>query len=196
MQHEERSLLKQHQVVRNGHNESGKPQCVLQSLPLGSSNNQALQLSPAKCSYTEVMYRSTHLHIGCSERTGYSYRNIITHRQHIEVQINTKKRCTWVCCFKVCLLCVWVFLSVLIRGESMQKEKLWWGRVPPVVSFEHERESRSTAAPPQRNSPSVWGWRHSRSTQSNQGDEICLVLSPPSRCSTKDRRRCQSVGNN
>lgn len=30
IQYEQKSLLKRHQIVRNGHNERGKPQCVLQ----------------------------------------------------------------------------------------------------------------------------------------------------------------------
>lgn len=72
--------------------------------------------------------------------------------------------------------------------------KRWWHRVPLEVSSGRERGSRSTAAPPQRSSPSASGWLCSRSTRNIQGGGTFLWPSPLCLCRGQERVDCLTVG--
>lgn len=77
LQYEQMSLLERHQIVRNGQDQS-----VSSSLLLGSLNNQAVQLSPAKCSYTEVIYESKHHAVTFREKSVFLSKYYCTQTTH------------------------------------------------------------------------------------------------------------------
>ena len=66
-------------------------------------------------------------------------------------------------------------------------DKGWLCRSPPGASCGPGREFHSTAPPPRRSSPSVWGWGYSRHTRSTPDAGICPALSQPHHCWGKRR---------
>lgn len=86
-------------MARNGHNERGKPQCVLQTPPLGLFKH--LQLSPDKCSNTDSLQPS---HWMCGGETAALMKSYCT-QTHTEVQINTKQKYMGVLLERVSAVC-------------------------------------------------------------------------------------------